>query len=129
MTKLCKCGRAATHYIMRLTLDGDPDGKQLACDGFPSCAPVRNATAGVMRPESTHLIDRARRLALEKPSTSYIQRHLGIGYNHACELMEHFEAEGLISKRNAAGHRTVLTAGPGADLPNGMRATTQGDGQ
>lgn len=67
-----------------------------------------------MRPESTpELIERARKLALEKPSTSYVQRHLMIGYNHACELMELFEAEGLISKRNHAGMRTVLTVQTG----------------
>jgi hypothetical protein len=33
--KLCKCGRPATHFIMRLTLDGEQNGKQLACDAFP----------------------------------------------------------------------------------------------
>ena len=62
-----------------------------------------------MRPESTpELINRAWKLAQEKPSISYIQRHLMIGYNHACELMEHFEAHGLVSKPNSAGVRTVL---------------------
>lgn len=62
-----------------------------------------------MRPETTpEMVERARKLVIEKPSTSYVQRCLGIGYNHACELMEHFEAEGLISSRNAAGLRTVL---------------------
>jgi len=38
--KLCKCGRPATHFIMRLTLDGEQNGKQLACDAFPKCRPV-----------------------------------------------------------------------------------------
>lgn len=61
-----------------------------------------------MRPESTpELIERARQFVLEKPSTSYVQRKLMIGYNHACELMEHFEAQGLISPPNSAGLRTV----------------------
>ena len=62
-----------------------------------------------MRPENTpELIERAKQFALEKPSTSYVQRMLGIGYNQACELMEHFEDLGLISKANHAGKRTVL---------------------
>jgi DNA segregation ATPase FtsK/SpoIIIE-like protein len=62
-----------------------------------------------MRPESTpEMIARARQFVLEKPSTSYVQRKLMIGYNHACELMEHFEAEGLISPRRADGKREVL---------------------
>ena len=65
-----------------------------------------------MRPETTsELLARARQLVLEKPSTSYVQRHLMICYNHACELMEHFENEGIISKANSAGKRTVLTNG------------------
>jgi DNA segregation ATPase FtsK/SpoIIIE-like protein len=63
-----------------------------------------------MRPESTpELIERARQFALEKPSTSYIQRRLMIGYNHACELMEHFEAEGTVSPRRPDGTREVLS--------------------
>lgn len=62
-----------------------------------------------MRRESTpELIERARQFALEKPSISYIQRKLGIGYNHACELMEHFEAAGLISGPDFYGRRHVL---------------------
>lgn len=65
--------------------------------------------SGRMRPESTpELIERARELVLQKPSTSYVQRHLGIGYNHACELIEHFEAQGIISRPNSTGVRTVL---------------------
>lgn len=64
-----------------------------------------------MRPESTpELIERARQFAIEKPSTSYIQRKLMIGYNHACELMEHFEEEGIVSPRRADGTRAVLRA-------------------
>jgi hypothetical protein len=63
-----------------------------------------------MRPESTpELIERARLLVIEKPSTSYIQRKLMIGYNHAAELMEHFESEGIISTPNRAGKRDVLS--------------------
>lgn len=62
-----------------------------------------------MRPQTTpEMIERARQLVIEKPSTSYVQRHLGIGYNQACEIMEHFEDEGLITACDAAGMRTVI---------------------
>ena len=62
-----------------------------------------------MRPETTpEMVAKAKKLVLEKPSTSYIQRHLGIGYNQACEIMEHFESEGLLSPRNADGLRKVI---------------------
>jgi recombination associated protein RdgC len=62
-----------------------------------------------VRPESTpELIEKARQFVMEKPSVSYIQRKLMIGYNHACELMEHFEDEGVVSKPNSAGVRSVL---------------------
>jgi len=67
----------------------------------------------LMRPESTpEMIERARQLVMEKPSTSYVQRKLSIGYNHACELMEFFEEEGLVSRRNSAGLRTLLRTHP-----------------
>jgi len=63
-----------------------------------------------MRPETTpELLAQALRFVLEKPSTSYVQRMLGIGYNHACEIMEHFEAEGVISQRDPFGHRKILS--------------------
>lgn len=63
-----------------------------------------------MRPESTpELIERARALVIEKPSASYLQRKLNIGYNHAMELIEYFECAGLVSRPNAANIRTVLS--------------------
>lgn len=62
-----------------------------------------------MRAETTpEMLELARRLVLERPSTSYIQRKLMIGYNHACEIMEHFEAQGLVSACRADGTRVIL---------------------
>lgn len=62
-----------------------------------------------MRAETTpEMLADARRFVLEKPSTSYIQRKLMIGYNRACEIMEHFETEGLVSARRADGKRVIL---------------------
>ena len=43
-----------------------------------------------------------------KASTSFIQRHLQIGYNRAAKLIEQMEREGVVSAANHVGKREVL---------------------
>ena len=44
----------------------------------------------------------------QKASTSFVQRHLQIGYNRAARIIEQMEKEGVISTANHVGKREVL---------------------
>ena len=56
-----------------------------------------------MYDEAVALVARERRA-----STSFIQRHLKIGYNRAATIIEKMEDENVISKPGRAGKREVL---------------------
>ena len=60
------------------------------------------------------LYDRAVELVTRegKASTSFVQRHLGIGYNRAAKLIEQMEKEGVVGAANHVGKREVLAPGP-----------------
>jgi S-DNA-T family DNA segregation ATPase FtsK/SpoIIIE len=53
--------------------------------------------------EAVNLILRER-----KASTSFVQRHLQIGYNRAARIIEQMEKDGVVSKANHVGKREVL---------------------
>jgi DNA segregation ATPase FtsK/SpoIIIE, S-DNA-T family len=59
------------------------------------------------------LYDQAVNLVLRerKASTSFVQRHLQIGYNRAARIIERMESEGVISAANHVGKREVLGRG------------------
>jgi len=50
-----------------------------------------------------------------KASTSFIQRHLQIGYNRAARLIEQMEKEGIVGPANHVGKREVLARRPQDD--------------
>ena len=46
-----------------------------------------------------------------KASTSFIQRHLKIGYNRAATIIEKMEENNIISKPGRAGKREIISGG------------------
>ena len=58
------------------------------------------------------LYDRAVELVAreQRASTSFIQRHLQIGYNRAARIIERMEKEGVVGQANHVGRREVLVA-------------------
>jgi S-DNA-T family DNA segregation ATPase FtsK/SpoIIIE len=66
--------------------------------------------AGGKRNSGDTLYDQAVDLVARerKASTSFIQRHLQIGYNRAARLIERMEKDGVISNANQVGKREVL---------------------
>jgi S-DNA-T family DNA segregation ATPase FtsK/SpoIIIE len=53
--------------------------------------------------QAVHLVRRER-----KASTSFVQRHLRVGYNTAARIIEQMESEGIVSQANHVGKREVL---------------------
>jgi len=50
-----------------------------------------------------------------KPSISYVQRRLKIGYNRAARLLENMEAAGVVGPLQPNGSREILAAAPPGD--------------
>lgn len=68
--------------------------------------PARAST--VAGPVTEAELATAYRYLLEKPSTSYLQRKMGLGYNRAAAIMETLESEGCVSAPDATGKRHIL---------------------
>ena len=61
-------------------------------------------------PTGNSLYEQAVQLVVreQKASTSFVQRHLKIGYNRAATIIEEMERNGIISAANHVGKRDVL---------------------
>ena len=90
--------RGEPDYIDAITEDDDAPFDPLASeDGDSGDSLYRQAVAVVCRER--------------KASTSFVQRHLQIGYNRAARIIERMEAEGVVSPANHVGKREVLAGG------------------
>ena len=87
-------GQGTAEFIDAITVDDetpmfDGGGKTQAAD--------------VLYDEAVALVARE-----GKASTSFIQRHLQIGYNRAARIIEQMESEGVVSEASRVGRREVL---------------------
>ena len=83
-------------YIEEVTIDDDTSTGAEAAGG-------KSSSADALYDEAVAIIARE-----GKASTSFIQRHLQIGYNRAARIIEQMEKEGVISPANRVGRREVL---------------------
>ena len=82
-------------YLETVTQDDEEDAAMAAIDGGDG--------GDVMYQRAVELVLRER-----KASTSFIQRHLQIGYNRAARIMDDMEHRGIVSPANATGKREIL---------------------
>lgn len=104
------------HVVSFLKAQGEPSYLSDVTDedsGFGSTSEIMNAifddrTGGSNSVDE--LYDQAVAIVARegKVSTSFIQRHLQIGYNRAARIVEEMEAQGIISKASPTGKRDIL---------------------
>ena len=84
--------------------------------GGEAALPGFGAVSGEESDEAS-LYDQAVALVLRegKASTSFVQRHLQIGYNRAARLIERMEKEGVVGPPNHVGKREILLRRPEED--------------
>lgn len=87
------------NYMDEVTEEQDPE-----FDG------MSGSSSGGGGSDTDALYDRAVELVCRerKASTSFVQRHLQIGYNRAARIIDQMEKEGVISSANHVGKREVL---------------------
>ncbi|MFN4312061.1 MAG: DNA translocase FtsK [Ferrovibrio sp.] len=85
-------------YVEAVT--ADLDGGKF---GMPGSGGGEGGEEDTLYDQAVALVCRER-----KASTSFIQRHLQIGYNRAARIMERMEKEGVVGPANHVGKREVL---------------------
>ena len=84
-------------YDERVVADAEDDG------GGGGATDVDLPTGNSLYEQAVQLVVRE-----QKASTSFVQRHLKIGYNRAATIIEEMESNGIISAANHVGKRDVL---------------------
>lgn len=95
--------QATPAYLDNITEDGDFGDSEVMSAMF-------GGGSGDDTEKVDDLYDRAVAVVARegKVSTSFIQRHLQIGYNRAARIVEEMERQGIISAANAVGKRQIL---------------------
>jgi DNA segregation ATPase FtsK/SpoIIIE, S-DNA-T family len=95
---------------------GDPDYVEevLHYTGGEDSGNGENSTNGNGDGEQDELYDQAVQIVIEsrRPSISFVQRRLRIGYNRAANLIETMEKAGVVSPMEGNGTREVLVPAP-----------------
>ena len=95
-----------------LRQQGEPDYNESVTeeDEAGLTNPAMAGATGRLPATENSLYDEAVSLVVreQKASTSFVQRHLKIGYNRAATLIEEMESAGIISAANHVGKREVL---------------------
>jgi S-DNA-T family DNA segregation ATPase FtsK/SpoIIIE len=100
--------REVEKVVNALKSQGEPDYVESITEdddngGFPGFGGGGEGSGDALYDQAVALVCRER-----KASTSFVQRHLQIGYNRAARIIERMEAEGVISTANHVGKREVL---------------------
>ena len=93
-----------------LRAQGEPEYDDKVTEEAEDLGGSNAAASGGVQPTGESLYDQAVALVVreQKASTSFVQRHLKIGYNRAATIIEEMESAGIISKANHVGKREVL---------------------
>lgn len=90
--------------------EADPGAQSPGEAPTPASAPPMGPEEGVEPPSEYQIALDLVRANPESFGTSFLQRRMGIGYNAAARLIERMEDEGVVSRANAVGKRTLLPA-------------------
>ncbi len=105
-----KKGGAAASYLEEVL-----SGPSVPIPGLPGEEGEEDSSDGAIGDaEQDALYDEAVRIVTQerKPSISYVQRRLKIGYNRAARLLEAMEAAGVVGPLQSNGAREVLAPAP-----------------
>jgi len=93
-----------------LRKQGEPDYNEKVVADEEDDAAAPGGGTGDLLDGGASLYDQAVQLVIreQKASTSFVQRHLKIGYNRAATIIEEMESNGIISAANHVGKREVL---------------------